>query len=219
MKKLALLGLLMLGANAFAEVIPCQSDCVAKVAVPYMAKAVIASSIPNHQDASCPSAGFEVMPNLAATQGAVISSAGIIKSMIDQSQNQFSKLTADKSHCGTCSETNLITTFTTSAPSRTIGDPNCFNKPVENIQKELDNSEIENFANQTLQGNTSEGQHLVQICPKTCSFYVASAQTPIGPHKSRLNLTVLCNDKRQGSIVFATYNYSLGVIHQWSCAK
>jgi hypothetical protein len=219
MKNLALALLFMLGFSAFAEVIPCQTDCVAKVAVPYMAKAVIASSIPNHQDASCPNAGFEIVQNIAATQGAVVSSAGIIKTMIDQSQGQFSKFSSDKSHCGACKETNLITTFTTSAPSKTIGDSNCYHMPTENIQKELDNSEIENYANQTLQGNTPEGQHFLQICPKTCSFYVASAQTPTGPQRSRLNLTVMCNDKRQGAILFATYNYSLGAIHQWSCAK
>ncbi len=206
-------------SGAQAEVIPCQDNCVAKVAIPYLVKSVLASSAQPEKVLGCPDAGFVVSPTLEATQGSIVSSANIISGLVSRTPALVSKLNADRSHCGVCREMNTLTTFTTTSPQSISSDVSCQSQPVENVRIELENSEIESYVNQTLTGKNQEGQRLHQNCPQSCSFYVVSGQTSISASRSRLNLTVLCGQPRKGSLLFSSYIFTVGVIQQWACAK
>ena len=221
MKNFLMTLLLLTGMSAHAKTVPCQKNCKEAVEAPVTEMVSVVRSAPNElkQDPSCPAPGYEVK-KIAEAQGLIFSAKNIINDFLIQSQAPAALMNADQSHCGSsCKEINLVSTFTTSAPQQTLISKDCENLPIQVIQKELDNTEIENFANQTLRGQTDEGAALHHGCPKTCSLYVASSQTPVSPTRSLLNLTVRYGQPRDGAIFIADYKFKSGLIHQWTCTK
>lgn len=188
-----------------------------KVGIPLMKQAVQQSFAPTPQSKECNAGGSLDYDNLALDRGGVMSSESILSSLIQKIEGNRNELLQDSSHCGACQQVNQVAIFTTTQPEKTDQNSFCDNRPTVNIQKELRDEEIQSFASSTIRGKTPEGQELYKGCPDPCSFYIASATTPMGNGNSLLNLTVQCGQPRAGSMFFAKFKFSSGLIHKWSC--
>lgn len=192
---------------------------VEQLAVPVMVKAVLLSSLTPTADPSCPASGSEIISSVEKASAKAISSSKTILDLVNGVDAQRAKLRVDSSHCGVCKQVNVVSTYTTSSPNQLRTDITCGAPFVRNFQHDFVNQDIESYVSDILRGKNPEGSQILNDCPKTCNLYTASAETPLTSSTSRLNLTILCGPPRQGSIVFATYDFSVGFIHQWSCSK
>ncbi len=206
-------------AQSQIQVKPCKQNCIEIAALPVMEKAVLASNPAFVQDPSCPTPGSETIKNAITGTGKAMTSAKIIKDMVAQSTTKRDLIMSDRSRCGACKQINLVSTFTTSAPNQLKLDSSCPTPFASNFQKELNNQDIEAFANDTIRGRNAQGQQFANACSNACNLYTATASTPLSSATSRLNLTILCGQPRVGSILSATYDLSVGFVHQWVCAK
>ena len=193
-------------------------------AIPVMVKSVLAgnplaSSTAAAQDPACPAPGYQVVHPVETGTGKAVSSATTILGMINSAAGERAKLQNDTTKCGPCKQTNIVSTFSTSAPSELRSDVICANPFARNFQHDFNNQDIESYATDILRGKNPEGAKLNSDCPDTCSLYTASAQTPLTSSTSRLDMTVSCGPQRQGKIVFAIYNFTVGLVQQWSCAS
>ncbi len=197
----------------------CTPKCVEKEAIPVMKKAVLAAAPPVGQASDCPASGSELIKDVQTDVGKAMTSKKIILEMVNQTAATRVKYEKDASRCGACKQVNLVSTYTTSSPNQPKPDQVCATPFARNFQHEMNNQDIEAFANDTLRGKNAEGQKFGVDCSNTCNMYTASAETPLTPTTSRLNLTILCGPPRVGTVVFATYDLSVGFIHQWVCTK
>lgn len=188
-----------------------------KVGIPKLKKSVVESFVKTEQGRRCPVAGSVSYDRLAELTGSASSSADSVSRLLERVQSRRDQLNVDSSRCGKCQQINQVAAFTTSEPIRTLTNSMCDNRPTVNIQKLLPTDQVERYANSTLRGGTPEGKALYQGCPDPCSFYVASATTERDANQSLLNLTVHCGQPRNGSILFAKYKYTAGLIQKWSC--
>ena len=188
-----------------------------KVGIPALKKSVIESFVKTDQGKECPAAGSVSFDGLAQVTGSASSSVDSVARLLETIKPRQDKLNVDSSRCGKCQQVNQVAAFTTSEPAKTKISSMCNNRPTVNIRKMISLDQVENFVSSTLRGNTPEGLALNQGCPDPCSFYVASATTERGGNQSLLNLTVHCGQPRSGSLFFADYKYTAGLIQSWSC--
>ncbi len=188
-----------------------------KTGIPVMKKSVIESFVKTAQTKSCPMGGSLSFDRLAQNTGSATGSAEAVARLIESIDMRRDQLNVDSSRCGSCQQINQVAAYTTSEPSKTTLNASCDNRPTVNIRKLLPSNQIESFVSSTLRGSTAEGKSLYQGCPDPCSFYVASATTERDENQSLLNLTVQCGQPRSGSILFAKYKYTAGLIQKWSC--
>ncbi len=198
---------------------PCTPKCIESLALPVMTKAVLSSNLPSNQDPNCPPSGSELFKAVGTGIGKAIMSVGIVKDLTARAAQKRESLQADRNHCGSCKQVNLVSNYSASAPNQIRQDLVCETPFAINFQKELNNQDIEAFGSDTLRGKNSPGQQVERECSKTCNYYMASAQTPISQTTSRINLTVVCGPPRQGSILTANYDLTVGFVHQWVCIK
>ncbi len=188
-------------------------------ALPVMQNAVVTSAPLPASDSGCPPAGVELLKSVESGSGKAVSSSKIILNLVAQSAPARAKLESENFKCGVCKQKNLVSTYTTSAPQQLRTDQVCAAPFARNFQHELNNQDIEAYANDVLRGKNPEGAAMTKDCASSCNFSTASAQTPLTQTTSRLNLTVYCGPPRQGSIVFATYDFTVGFIHEYTCQK
>ncbi len=195
------------------------ASSVQEQAIPVMLKSVLAGNPPSAQDPACPAAGYQVVNPVETGNGKAVSSSTTIVGMINSAAGQREKLQNDTTKCGPCKQANLVSTFSTSAPSELRSDVTCAAPFARNFQHDFNNPDIESYATDILRGKNPEGAKLNSNCPDSCSLYTASAQTPLTASTSRLDMTVFCGPQKQGNILFAIYNLTVGFVHQWSCSS
>ncbi len=208
---------ILVGIIMFASGVSFAQSSFEKVGIPALKKSVVESFVKTDQGKTCPAAGTVSFDRLAQVIGSASSSVDSVARLIENVKPRRDKLNIDSSRCGKCQQVNQVAAFTTSEPAKTSTNSKCNNRPTTNIRKILPMDQVENFVDSTLRGNTSEGRSLNQGCPDPCSFYVASAVTERDHNQSLLNLTVHCGQPRNGSILFADYKYTAGLIQSWSC--
>ena len=198
---------------------PCTQNCVETEAIPVMEKAILGSNPATSAYPDCPPAGSKIFKSVLTSTGKATTSAKVIRDLAAQSAPKREALQNDHSHCGVCKQTNLVSTFTTSAPNHLKTDQVCATPFARNFQRDLNNQDIEVYAGDTLRGKNAQGQQFTAECSNTCNLYTATGQTPLSSGTSRLNLTILCGPPRTGTILTATYDLSVGFVHQWVCSK
>lgn len=166
---------------------------------------------------NCAVAGSETFDNLFQTLGGAISARALVSSLLEKSQDNLKGLEVDSRRCGSCKQVNQVVVYTTSEPELVLVNSSCNNKPTVNIRTNLADSEIQTYIESTIRGNNPEGKDLYLGCPNPCAFFTASASTSLGNNRSLLNLTVHCGPPRNGSILFANYKFTAGLIHKWTC--
>ncbi len=187
------------------------------VALPIMKQAVATSFAASETNTNCAVGGTVAYDKLALGKGGATSSATVISSLINSIEGNRQHLLQDGSKCGSCQQVNQVAAYTTSEPEKILRNEMCDKMPTVNVQKLVADSDLKTFAAGTLRGSTPEGKKLYASCPNPCSFHVASATTPMGNQQSLINLTVHCGQPRAGSILFAKYKFSSGLIHKWTC--
>jgi len=197
----------------------CKADCVEKEALPVLKEAILHAPLRLPQSADCPEGGIDLFENVAMADGTVVASSSIISALTDKTSAYLNDLSRSSGRCGSCQQHNLVTPFTESQPEKLRLDVVCTTPFTKNIQREIEDTQIEDYAAATLKGDNPEGKALHDACSSSCNFHVATAKTPISSTRSRLNLTVLCGPPRQGFILFATYQYKIGFFRQWTCSK
>ena len=207
----------LIGVIVFSSGVSFAQSSFDKVGIPIFKKSVLASFVQTAQGKACPAAGSQSLDHLSQSVGSASSSVDSVARLIENVKPRRDQLNVDSSRCGQCQQVNQVATFTTSEPANTLTDSSCNNRPTTNFKKLLPMDQVENFVDSTLRGNNPEGQALTQGCPDPCSFYVASAVSDRGSNQSLLNLTVHCGQPRDGSILFADYKYTAGLIQSWSC--
>ncbi len=212
-----LISMLAVTASCLFPGIAYSENAFEKIALPMMKTAAYQSFGESEVNKECAVGATADFDKLATGRAGASSSSAMIASLLEKIENRRQELLVDSSHCGSCQQVNDVATFTTTEPEKTLRDASCDTMPTINIQKELPAGEIQSFAAATLQGKTDEGKKLYAGCPNPCSFHIATATTPLENQNSLLNLTVQCGQPRNGSILFAKYNYSSGLLHKWTC--
>lgn len=202
---------LLVSGSAFAQ------TSFQTVGIPALKKSVVESFVKTEQGKNCPAEGLLSFDRIVEVTGSAVSSVDSVARLIEAVKGRKDQLNSDGSHCGKCQEINQVASYTTSEPSRTTLNSMCNNRPTVNIRKLLPMDQIETFVDSTLRGRTPEGRSLNQGCPDPCSFYIASSTTERDGNQSMINLTVHCGQPRKGSILFADYKYTAGLIQSWSC--
>ncbi len=187
------------------------------VGIPVMKAAVVSSFAKAEDKSGCAAGGVKYFDKILQVQGDAVSSMQVIMDLIDKSRQSHRQLEADASHCGSCQQVNEVAVYLTSEPAKVSRNSMCDNMPTVNVQVLLAESEVQGFVEATLSGNSSHGKKLFLGCPDPCSFYTAFASTPKENNKRLLNLTSHCGQPRNGSLMFAKYKFTAGLIQKWSC--
>ena len=197
----------------------CTPRCIELEAIPVMQKAVVAANS-GVSSPGCPAPGIERITS-AHDIGKSYNSKGKIQDFIDASSAEHSRYVNDPSHCGGCKQVNLVSTFSTISPNQPKPDVICEKPFARNFfGEDLTDKQIASFASGIMQGGSDQGKEFAAACPSdTCNMYTASAITPTTQDKSRINLTVYCGPPRMGNFITATYDLTMGFVHQWVCTK
>lgn len=175
-------------------------------------------SLSNEQDQTCPSGGVEVLESSQVFEGSLLKAQGILLQIQGQINAEQKKTQKDNSKCGECEQKNLVSTVSVSRPKNPTVSSMCENRSTEAFSKEFSTvAEAGKYTKAVLDGRNQEGQVLRGACPDPCSYYVYTGETLLPNNQVRLNLVVRCGQPR-GSL-FATYQYSGALVHQWTCAK
>ncbi|MGZ5278473.1 MAG: hypothetical protein ACXWC9_00925 [Pseudobdellovibrionaceae bacterium] len=171
-------------------------------------------------DKSCPSGSAEVVENLAEQKGKLLSAIGTMQSILNQTTAAVNARKNDSSRCGSCKQTNVVSSFAIVSPEKTILSPECENRPSETFAKDFSNAkEIQDFTQDLLKGKGSDGERLADNCPNPCAYYITTAQTLLASGDTHLTLTIQCGQPRKDSIFSAAYIFKAGMIQQWTCSR
>src|SRR3989338_535157 len=187
------------------------------IGIPMMKESVKKSFQLSDSAQGCPQAGFQEFDSLSSARGSAMSSSKIITQLLEEIDPHHREISVENSRCGSCRQVNEIAVFSTSEPEKVKMKQFCNNRPTVNVEKEMENSDVQDFASDTMRGKTPEGKELYAGCPDPCSFYVASATTPRSETRSLLNLTVHCGQPRNGGVLMAKYIYKAGLVQKWAC--
>ena len=187
------------------------------VGIPMLKAAVLKSFPIIDKKPECPESGTKSVDKVMQDQGSATSGKSIVSSLIDKTQESLTRLESESGKCGSCQQINQVAIYTTSEPAKIVQNASCDNMPTVNLQMNLSDNDIHAFIEATISGNTPEGKKIYQSCPDPCSFYTAVAVTPLEQNRRLVNLTAHCGQPRAGSLLFAKYKFSSGLIHKWSC--
>lgn len=182
-----------------------------------MRTAVLNAFVKSENKANCPNAGYDSHEHLFQIQDNATSSMQVINSLVEKNQPGLTILERDGSKCGSCQQVNQVAMYVTSEPVRVSVDASCNDKPTVNIQATINHRDINSFVEATLTGRSVEGKKLFHGCPDPCSLYSAFAVASLEGNKRLINLTTQCGQPRNGSLIFAKYKFSSGLIHKWTC--
>jgi len=197
----------------------CTTDCLRTQAIPTMESGVLSAPMDSKQDADCPQAGFVLINDVASERGLVLALQGIFNELSTQVAPQQELLRKDQSHCGVCHQHNVVSMFSTSEPEKIRTDVVCDTHFAKNIEKTIDDSKIRSYMQDTLTSKNPEGKKIGEACSDKCSYSIAVARTQVAATSSRLDLTILCGQPRDGFVLFSTYNFTVGFIQRWTCSK
>jgi hypothetical protein len=173
-----------------------------------------------NSSATCPDGGSEIAENVVEKKGTLLSAMGLIQSALSQAQPTVTAQQADQSRCGSCQQNNVVSSYVTAYPEKTVADSKCNNRPSKTFSKDFNAAKAaQDYSQQILQGQNDDGSSLAGQCPNPCAYYITTAQTALANGATHLTLTVQCGEPRGESIFSATYAFKAGVIHQWSCSQ
>jgi hypothetical protein len=171
-------------------------------------------------DKSCPAGGTEVVENMVEKKGKLLSAVGTMQSILSETSASMGPRKADASRCGSCKQTNVVSTFAVVNPEKTTSTPECENRPTETFAQNFANSkDLQDYTQDLLKGKGDDGKRLEKNCPNPCAYYITTAQTVLPDGKTHLTLAIQCGQPRKDGIFSASYNFKAGLIHQWTCTQ
>ncbi len=171
-------------------------------------------------DSACPAEGMDLIEDIHETKGALANALDSMDEMMKVISPTVAKKKSDVGRCGACKQTNVVSSYASISPEKTMPIPECGNRAAETFAIDVASKEgAKDFTEKLLSGDNAEGKRLQAACPDPCAYYVTTAQTQQDNGTTHLTLTVQCGQPRKGSVLFATYEYKAGVVHQWTCSK
>ncbi len=171
-------------------------------------------------DKSCPAGGTEVVENMVEKKGKLLSAVGTMQSILSETASAVGPRKADASRCGSCKQTNVISTFAAVSPEKITSTSECENRPTETFAQDFsDSKDLQDYTQDLLKGKGDDGKRLEKNCPNPCAYYITTAQTALADDKTHLTLTIQCGQPRKDGILSASYNFKAGLIQQWTCTK
>ena len=214
--------ILAFGSFSLAANDSCDQKCIVQKSLIELKEHVADISKTGRQDIECPKAGIEILGLKEHFDGGLMSGKLSLLPQVNVLLVAKEKtLNSDGSKCGSCRQTNQTTVIVNSFPQPvTPAIDFCKNQPTQLFRQEFTSrQDAADYAVETVKGNGRDGKKLLAGCPDPCSFYVMTATTQLPTGKTRLNLSVRCDQPRDGSAFFATYHYSGNLIHEWTCTK
>lgn len=190
-----------------------------RIGVPMLKSAVLRSFLPVPASSECPEGGSKSYDNVAEEQAGLMSAKSTVTNLIESARVVAKIYVNETVRCGSCKQINQVSIYTTSEPANVSVDSSCERNSAEGIQKSMPDKDISSFVEAVVSGKTSDGQRIYAACPDPCSLYTASAVIPAANNNVLLNLVVQCGQPRNGSLFFAKYKFTAGIIHKWTCQK
>lgn len=171
-------------------------------------------------DTSCPADGSLVIDNVFEKKGKLMTALGTMQAILNEMAPIVTSRQSDISRCGSCKQTNVISSLAMVSPEKVVSAPECENRPTETFARDFDNTkDIQEFTQDLLKGKGDDGKRLEKNCPNPCAYYITTAQTVLPAGRTHLTLTIQCGQPRKDSIFAAAYIFKSGLVHQWACSK
>ena len=205
---------------SFAHAGTCDSKC--SVALNQLKEHVADLSKVARRDNDCPKSGIEVLTlDKEITGGLLSAESSSLPKVNAFLKARESELNNGKSKCGVCNQKNQTSLVLNTFPkTKSQSTQFCEGRPTQVLTHEFNSiDDAKSYVISTMKGNGEEGKNLLRQCPDPCSFYIMSATTQLPNKHTRLNLSVRCDQPREGMAIFADYLFSGNWIHEWSCSK